>query len=140
MSYATKQNMIDRFAEAELIQLTDRDNTGVIDDSVLDQALVDADARIDGYLQGRYQLPLSAVPPSLVRYACDLARYFLYDDHPTESVQKKYDDAARFLELVSKGQIDLGVSNQGAAPTPAAGAQMSSDGRVFGRENSDDFI
>ena len=44
MSYCTRQNLIDRFGEPELIQLTDLDNLGVIDDTVLNQAISDADA------------------------------------------------------------------------------------------------
>jgi len=139
MTYATKQQMIDRFGQDELIQLTDRSGAGVIDDVVLDQALADADAEIDGYLAGRYQLPLGSVPPILVVYACDIARYRLYDDAATEQVSRRYQDAVRFLRLAADGKVQLGPASDGSEPQPADGASMVSDGRRFSRSD-DGFI
>ena len=134
MSYNTKQNMIDRYGEEELIQLTDRDRDGVIDDAVLDQAIADAGAEIDGYLAGRYQLPLGTVPPILTVYACDMTRYRLYDDAATEQVEKRYADALKFLRLAAEGKVQLGPADDGSKATPAGGAQMESGGRIFGRD------
>lgn len=140
MTYATQQDMIDRFAQTELVQLTDRANTGNIDATVLGQALADANAAIDGYLQGRYTLPLAVVPQVLTQYACDIARYRLYDDAASEQVQKRYDDAIKFLELVAQGKITLGLSSGGDAPAEADGAQMEGTDPVFRREDSTGFI
>jgi len=106
MSYCTAQDLIDRFSEAELIQLSDRNNTGSIDYTVLDQAIADATAEINGYLTA--YLPLATVPANLVRIGCDLARYYLYDDAVTEQVQARYDQAIKYLVQVAKGQISLG--------------------------------
>lgn len=118
MTYATPQDMIDRFGEEELIQLTDRLDSGVLDDAVLDRALADAAAVIDGHLVGRYadQMPLVAVPPILVGYHADLARELLYVDAVPEAVTRRADLARRFLEQVAKGDILLGV-----APAPTGG-------------------
>ena len=142
MSYAIQQDMVDRFAQTELVQLTNPDNPAAttINATVLGKALTDADAMIDGYLQGRYTLPLAVVPQALTRYACDLARYFLYDDHASEQVQKRYDDVIKFLEQVAQGKITLGLSSTGGEPAEADGAQMESDAPVFRRDDSTDFI
>lgn len=130
MPYTTQQNLVDRFGEAEMIQLTDRENTGSIDADVLTQAIADADAEIDGYLAGRYQLPIAVVPGILTIYAGDIARYRLYDDGATDEIRRRYEDAMKFLRLVSEGKVRLGADE----PAPAGGAQMESGGRIFGRD------
>ncbi len=137
MGYATQQNMIDRFESKELIDLTDRANTGAIDAVVLGQALADADAKIDGYLASRYTLPLATVPGSLVRIACDIARYFLYDNHATEEVRNRYKDAEKFLVSLGKGEITLGPDPSG---TQVVGSpEVSTPGRIFTNETLKDF-
>ncbi|HJW81951.1 MAG TPA: DUF1320 domain-containing protein, partial [Acidiferrobacterales bacterium] len=107
MPYVTQQKLIDRFGETEMIQLTDRNNAGTVDAAVLDQAIADAGAEIDGYLAGRYQLPLAVTPSILVLYAGDIARYRLYDDGATEEVRKRYEDAIKFLRLAAEGKVRL---------------------------------
>lgn len=139
MPYLTQQELIDRFGSTEITQLADRDGDGVIDQAVIDGAIADADAEIDGYLQSRYELPLGSVPRVIERIAADLARYFLYDDHATEHVNKRRDDAVKFLKSVSKGEVALGLSESGDPAKPADQATMESDGRTFGR-NDGSFI
>lgn len=137
MAYATQQNMVDRFEEAELIQLTDRENTGSINTVALGQALDDADAKIDGYLASRYTLPLVPIPSALVRIACDIARYFLYDNHATEEVRNRYKDAEKFLLALGKGEITLGPDPAG---TQVIGSpEVSTPGRIFTHETLGDF-
>jgi len=119
MPYCTKQDLIDRFAESELIQLTDRSNSGLIDDTVLNKAIADADAEIDSKLKNRYTVPLSPTPDILNLKACDIARYFLYEDSPTDHVTKRYDDAIKFLKEVRDGKESLGVDTP--APTTSPG-------------------
>jgi len=135
MAYCVKADMVSRFSEIEMVQLTDQDNLGIIDDTVLDLAINDASAEIDSYL-GNYTLPLVTVPLSLVRIACDIARYYLYDDMvPADGVVlKRYEDALRFLRSVAKGDISLGVDNEGNSPET-----MTSGGRVFSRAD-DGFL
>lgn len=137
MTYATQQNMIDRFEEKELIDLTDRTNLGVINTVVLGQALADADAKIDGYLSSRYVLPLNPIPTSLVRIACDLARYFMYDNHATEEVRNRYKDAEKFLISLGKGEITLGPDPSG---TQVSGSpEVSAPPRIFTNTTLQDF-
>ncbi|MCL7422522.1 MAG: DUF1320 family protein [Methylobacter sp.] len=134
MPYCTKQDLIDRFGEAELIQLTDRANLGVINDTVLDQAISDAGAEIDGYLS-KYSLPLATVPTVLVRGCCDIARYYLYDDMVPDLIAKRYDAVIRFLAQVAKGTIGIGPDTDGAVPEANNSAVMESGGRIFGRSD-----
>lgn len=113
MSYATPQDMLARFGERELIQLSDP-LASVPDDVKITQALEDASAEIDAYLQGRYALPLANVPTVLPRLACDIARYRLWEDKSSEEVRDRYKDAVRMLEMIAKGVIDLGQPGDGS--------------------------
>lgn len=134
MPYCTRQNMIDRYGELEILQLTDRDDTGIIDDQVLTQAIDDASAEIDGYLGGRYQLPLANVPSVLEHLACNIARYHLWADGASEAVKQRRDEAVKFLTAIAAGRVSLGLSDSGTRATPSDGAQMESGGRIFGRD------
>lgn len=131
MTYATQQDMTDRFGEEELIELTDRANLGVIDATVLGRALADADAEINGYLASRYTLPLASVPPVLVAKASDMARYYLYDMRVTEAVKARYDDAVKYLQSLAKGLVSLGLDPLNVPVADAGGVQIQANGRVF---------
>lgn len=137
MAYCTAQDMMDRFGEQELIQLTDRDgSSGAIVQDVLDQAIADAAAEIDSYLGARYELPLSNPPAVLTRIACDLARYQLHDHGIEEErsvVVARRNDAVQWLRRVSTGEVSLGVGSGADAPASSDTASIESDGRVFGR-------
>jgi phage gp36-like protein len=101
MTYAVKNDMIARFGEREVVALTDRDETGVVDDAVLTQGLVTADAEINAYLAGRVALPLATPPLILIGYACDIARYRLTGANviETDVIGRRYKDAIDFLKL-----------------------------------------
>lgn len=131
MTYAVQQSLIDRFGQVELAQLTDRTNGTVIDAAVVAKALADADGQINGYLAGRYALPLAPVPTIMERVACDIARYFLYEDRVTEQVKARYDAAIKFLTDIAKGVVTLGADALNAQPAVAAGAQIKAGDRVF---------
>ena len=120
MSYATQSDMTERFGAVELAQLSDRVNGTVIDVAVVARALADADAEIDAYLARRYQLPLASTPPVLVRMACDIARYRLYDEAVTEAVRVRYNDAVALLKRMASGEVELPAAT--VLPAPATGS------------------
>lgn len=109
MSYCTRQGMIERFGELELIQLTDSHNSGIIDEGVLTQAMDDANTEVDGYLAGIMELPLSNIPGALARSACDMARFYLFNESVPDAVEKRYEISIRYLTAIAKGQIALGA-------------------------------
>lgn len=131
MPYCTQQDLVDRFSEPELVQLTDRGNTGNIDAIVLGQAIDDASAEIDTYLVGQYLLPLSSVPDVLVRVSCDITRYYLYDDQATEQVSKRYEMALKWLALLASGKVSLGLNSAGAEVTESSPISISSNDAIF---------
>ena len=121
MSYAAVADLLARYGEDELVQLTDRVGAGVADAPAMERALQDAAAEIDGYLAVRHALPLASVPPLLARIACDIARYRLWDDRASEEVRTRYEDARRVLEAIAAGRVTLGVTppESPAGPSPA---------------------
>lgn len=135
MPYATQQDLIDRFGEEELVQLTDRAEppAGAIDATVIGKALADADDAVNGYLAVRYEVPLASPPLVLNRMACDIARYYLYEDRVTEIVRKRYDDAVAYLKDVAAGKVVLGVDALGEAPADPGGPQVDAGDRTFTR-------
>ncbi len=131
MPYCTQADLIERFGEAELLAIA-RDESGMaIDTAVVERACEDASGEIDGYVSAAgYPVPLSPVPRIVIANACDIARYRLYDEHATDQVQKRYDDAVKFLRSVSRGEVKLGIST-GPASSSAGSVQMNSGRRVF---------
>lgn len=136
MSYCTQALLLADFTELELIQRTDRAGSGEIDDAIIDRAIARADAVIDGYTP-QYPKPLAAVPPLLTDLACDIARYYLFQDVALEDnsmVKRRYDDAIKYLQQVGAGKLSLGLD----PPAAPAAAEMivvaESPPRLFGRE------
>lgn len=141
MTYATQQNLIDRFGEDELIQLTDREGLNAINTTVVDRALADADAQINGYLSVRYTLPLAApLPDELEQIACNIARYALYGNSMIEIVEKRYEAAISKLRDVAAGRASLGMNDTSSTQTSSNVAKMSTTTPVFRRADSEGFI
>ncbi|MFX3621873.1 MAG: gp436 family protein [Acinetobacter radioresistens] len=103
--YATEADMVKRFADdIEELKLMHADAAVSIN-----EALQDAAEEINGYIGGRYPLPLPNVPSNLNRMACDIARYRLYYQRPTEEVRNRYKDAIKFLERVQDEKAHLQI-------------------------------
>ena len=111
MTYAAQQDMIDRFGNAEVVALSDRNQDGLIDAAVVTRAIADAGVEIDGYLAGRYALPLPLVPSLLNGVCCDIARYRLCgaDVQETDAIRNRYKDAVKMLEAMRDGKLTLGL-------------------------------
>lgn len=139
MTYATKQDLLERFGDDELVQLTDELAQGEIDDVKVTRALVDADADINGYLANRYALPLATTPPMIRRLACEIARYHLFNKAPTEAVAQRYRDAIRMLEAIAKGLVGLGLDGVGEPINSAGAPDFTTPGRVFTQDTLKDF-
>lgn len=128
MAYLTLQDMIDRFGETTLIQLTDRADppTDAIDPVVLGRAIADSEELINGYVAGRYAVPLTPVPELVKRLAGDLAFYHLHIDQVAELVADRYDKAVAMLKQISAGTVTLQ-----AAGIEAPISEAADDGVIF---------
>ena len=142
MPYASLEDLTDRFGERMLVALTDRADTptGEVDADVVNRALTDTDALIDGYLAARYALPLDAVPPLVVDLAQTIAIWKLHTAAPDPKIEEDYKLALKSLEAISKGTIRLGVAGLEPETSGASGARMTDRERPFTAENLKGFI
>lgn len=102
--YATEPDLVARFGE-EISGL----KLMVSNPTFVDDAIQDATEEINGHIGGRYPLPLLNVPSNLKRMACDIARYRLYFQQPTEEVRHRYEDAIAFLKRVADNKAHLQI-------------------------------
>ena len=168
MTYATATDMLTRFDADEIAQRADRvmprrvfgdlltvlasgdDTSGFEPDAVaqgqlalarVQRALDDARDTVNSYISARYTLPISPVPAILLRTACDLARFYLYDDNATEQVKDRHSAAMKLLGDVRDGKAQLGAEGAtGEQPVSTAGAELVSGDRVWSRDRSKGFI
>ena len=129
----------------DLVQLTDDSTPPVaINQANVDRAIADAGELIDGYLRGRYTLPLLPVPGLINTLAADVAIYRLYARRikltPPEGVTERYKNAQKILEQIQAGKISLGVENTGGGVTPETGGPLfTAPDRVFSRDSLEDY-
>ena len=134
MALTTKEALISRFGERDLIQLTDRNDPpeGCIDDVVLNKAIEDASELVLSYLRARYDVSeLSESPaPPMDTYVQDIVLWLL-TKKPTSWIQTRYDSAMDWLKRVSRGEVTLGLNSLGNAPSmPGSTIYHSPDDRT----------
>jgi len=148
MIYATPTDLVARFGETEIVNLTDAENIppSVINVARLEVKLSDAQSFVDGYVGQVYRLPLTGCvkfgtggtvehvpPPVLTRLTCDLARYYLYDDlAPENEVYRRYQAAVKELEAIALGKAQLACPWGGSpGQSLVADAQAGDDVQTY---------
>ncbi|MEI7475357.1 MAG: DUF1320 domain-containing protein [bacterium] len=111
--YCTLADIQKQISKDTLIQLTDDNQTGETDTVIVDEAIIYSETLIDGYLRGRYILPLTLVPGVIKIIAVDLSVFRLYSrrfqtDTP-DAINEKYKNSIKMLEQIQKGIIALGI-------------------------------
>lgn len=150
MDYATFTQLTERYAERDLRLITDPD-AQALDAGRAEQALADAAAEIDAWLDRRYVLPLvsidgepMAAPVVLVRCACDIAIYRMQTLRPADDVKdarQRYEDVVKLLKAIGCGDVSLpgaklraDVSDSPASQS-AGMPQFGQPPSLFGRRN-----
>lgn len=142
MTYTTLDNLIARYGEDTLRRLTDRATppAGAIDAAVVGRALADADAVIDGYLAGRYRLPLSSTPPLVADIAASIAVYRLHPKSAPDKIEADYRDALASLDRISKGVMRLDVAGVEPDASGASGVRTTDRERPMTADNLKGFV
>ena len=107
MAYCTPTDIELQVGTAILVQLTnDNPEQNTIDQAVCEEVLIYSSTLIDGYLRGKYHLPLSSHYPLLRIIAIDLSIYRLYSrriyTEIPETVLNAYKNAIKTLEDLKK--------------------------------------
>ncbi|HSA07668.1 MAG TPA: DUF1320 domain-containing protein [Candidatus Gastranaerophilales bacterium] len=144
MSYSTISDLQNRVSPDTLIQLTDDTGSGEIDSPKINSAISWADEIIDGYIRGRYTLPLAQTPGLIKNLSTELAVYWLYSRRMTteipESITAIYKDSLKILSDIQTGRVSIGVYE---VQTPKASADYVSrttmSNQFFTKEVLDNF-
>lgn len=133
MAYTTLQELTDRYGAALLVSLTDRGEvaTGQIDQDVVDRAVADADAEIDGYLKGRYRLPLVDTPPLVASLSRKITIWNLHTFDAPEKIEKDYKGACAKLKDIASGLAVLDVAGIEPKSSGSSGVQVTDRERPF---------
>ncbi|MBL4906960.1 MAG: DUF1320 domain-containing protein [Sneathiella sp.] len=111
MAYLTEQELNDSFGQIAIAQLADRDgdNDAVKMSNAISTAISFADAEVDAYLEGVYQLPIASIPQLVSRIAADVAHYYLASMIPTDNVKDRYNNAISLLTRLHDQEIHLNI-------------------------------
>lgn len=138
MTYATAQDLIKRWTEAELRQLAPPasppgEGEPVYDAETVALKISDASAELDTYLAVRFPVPIAVPPPALVAATCDLAREKL-DRMGRAHVLEAGKRARQWAKDVAAGKATLGGGPDGdesALPKGESDILSANPDRVF---------
>jgi phage gp36-like protein len=123
MRYCTRADLGNAIPLITLTQLSNDDPAArQPDETVIANSVRQAEELVDGYLRGRYQLPLEPVPTVLRDAVLYLARHWLYQRRPEgalpDAVISARKDTLKLLESIRDGVITLGLPSGHAMPEP----------------------
>lgn len=137
--YIVQQDLIDRYGEAQLLLIADRDNDGAIDTAVIAKAIGDAEAIVNSHVRGRYAVPLAPVPDEVPGIACAIARWGLYEkgSEIPAAVTDGYKAAMAMLASIRDGDMPLPSAAASSADPAATGAEVeyAGDAALFTSES-----
>ena len=145
MSYSTRDEVREMIKDDALNALIGDNFIENIDEReafmapLIDAAIGDADAEIDGYLAKRYAVPLAPAPKVINKFSKDIAVYNLFSrigiDESTDqkTYLNRYNQAIKFLTLVAEGKVSLGAESDNPTTAAATGFSVKSNPRLFRR-------
>ena len=137
--YCEKQDLINALREKAVTDFA-TDVTGdpqATIDARIDAVIVKSCDLIDGYLRGRYPLPITNVPGVVKSLAVDIALYYLAsrkgirEGTPEVTLRVKFEDAVRYLRDIQAGKADIGIPNAEGESVPAGEARVSAPDKTF---------
>jgi len=143
MGYCTVSDIKKVIPENTLIQLTDDNDLGKIDQAFIFDAITQADSEINSYCGVKYSVPFTVAPDIIKKISIDIAIYNLYSRRVEEIPDirgDRYRTAIRQLEGIAKGTVSIGED-----PEPAAHSQggvetnKTSDDRIFTKDKLNGF-
>jgi phage gp36-like protein len=123
MAYVTINDLIITIDEATLITLTDTAGAGVVDTTVAERAIREADAMVDAYVSKVYSVPLSPVPDLVADIAATIAVANLHRYRSIESAvwSDAWKNAVTALQKIADGSVAL----EGRVAEPAGSANAA---------------
>ena len=100
---------------------------------IIEGAIADADAEIDGYLAKRYAVPLSPAPKVINKFSNLFSRIGIDESTDQKTYLNRYNAAIKFFELVADGKVSIGTEADDPASAAATGFSAKSNTRLFTR-------
>jgi len=142
MAYIEIDDLYDLISEEDLVQLTDDDRVGEVNEDLVSGVIAAAESRIENYAGRHYTLPLTA-DDDVKRMAVVIAAHMVYQRRRgkvPDHIKEQYDEVMTLLKDVSKGKAIL--PGQAAATTPqdnVSRAEVTKDDRVFTKDTLKGF-
>ncbi len=144
MPYSTDSDLLKEFSNEELAQLTGDPNGEVFDPERTEFARKNADALIDAYLFGRYEVPFAKPDEVIVKLSVDLTVANLYDyayrntSVPNTIVWRKL-NAVQLLKDIQRGRVSLKNTAPGTNAPPPVTAIRANEVRIFNTDKLKEF-
>lgn len=135
MSYCAKEDLLKLVSADELAQLSDLENSGAVDEDVVDASIETADALIDSYIAGRVRrVPLETVPVIIRKISAKLALCELYSNRLNrvlpEGLGEIRKNALEILENLKNGRIKI-IADDGGLSGNVYWTDKTSESRMF---------
>jgi phage gp36-like protein len=146
--YASVDDVESRYATDFLIRITnftDEDEGTEINEDRITTALEDASDLIDGYLQGRYAIPVSPFPEFFIPDTVKLAIKLLVErkgyepKSPDEAHVTAGNEVLKKYMAIADGSISISIPDSGGSSVPPTKVLTSSPGAIFDKETLDKY-
>jgi phage gp36-like protein len=141
--YCTAAQYEELYGADERQQLTDRERTGLADETVYEGVEAGVRSLINDYLLApgsrvdHASIPFSDPPDRIVQVAAAIIRYRLFGVSRSDAVKEDYKEAMDYLKQVSRGDIvPGGVAAAETARASYGESAVVSAGQVFNRDTS----
>ena len=142
MPYSTYADLIEAHDEQFLIQLSDDNGDGIADTAIIDKAIAKADAEVNSRVSKRYAVPMVPAPALATSLSATLAISNLYSHRGMDKPETVKDDvkaAIALLDRIGDGKATWGETTEPTADSATLDVRITSQTRVFNRNNMQGF-
>ena len=125
--YCTLDDILQAVGINAVAKLSNDNNPAIVEDSVVNNLIKNNSELIDGYLRGRYALPLINQHQILNQINIDLVKYDLYKrrEQVTDRMQESRKELLAILSNIQKGVITLDEGNAETRPSAVSYTKTS---------------
>lgn len=136
--YCTVRDIVDDLTKKVVAQLSNDGEPNVVNNEIVSKYISEVTQIIDGYLRGRYELPLISEHSILKKICIDIVKCELYKRRGKvfDNIQNFYKDGISTLEKIQKGMITL---NEGKTETRPGFFLVSERKPVFDKTKMDNY-
>lgn len=130
MAYCTLEELKRRLSLAELVQLTDDEGLGQVDQLLVEAVIDESDSLIDSYLAVQTEVPLTQPPERVRALSADLSLFRLFlrrGGSVPDEVKESYRRSLADLVAYAKGELPLFAPSDKSAPRQVRLASGNAD-------------